>query len=194
MKNFRFKGSGKAVFQKIEQVLENTVIHRRPFVMYQGKWPFVVLGPDTEGNAVIRAGYAEQSLIKKAPVYIATVGGGYIADSEGVPIEELAGGDVPEEMAGLKVFHMSPMRPLTVTARKGGPPLHEAIPEALEHYGDDATAVIETPDEAHWIISVLKYLDESDRFSGDPMMEYFHSQLARNTGANSNGHDARFKH
>jgi hypothetical protein len=194
MKNFRFKGNSEEIFRKIEQVLEQTVIHRRPFVIYQGKWPFVVLGADKKGNSVIRAGYAEQSLIKKAPVYIATVGGDYIAGSEGIPIEELAGGDVPEEVAGLKVFHMSPMRPVTVTARKDGPPLKEAVSEALERYDDNATAVIETPDEAHWIISVLKYLDESDRFSGDPVMEHFYSRLARNTDANIAGRDIRFKH
>jgi len=194
MKNFRFKGNSEEIFRTIEQVLEKTVIHRRPFVIHQGKWPFVVLGANKKGNSVIRTGYAEQSLIKNAPAYIATVGGDYIAGSEGVPIEELAGGDVPEEIAGLKVFHMSPIRPVTVTDRKDGHPLKEAVPEVLELYSDDATAIIETPDEAHWIISVLKYLDESDRFSGDPVMDYFHSRLARNTGANSAGHNIRFKH
>lgn len=173
MKNTKFKHHNRLMLDKIDKVVAETIIHKRPFSMDYGVWHFVVLGPDGNGKTAIRTGSAEQARIRQAPVYIATLGGPHIAEGEGMPIEELAGGDVPEELAGLKVFNLSPLRPLSVTAQRAGPPLEKALDEVMELYQGNETAIIETPDQAYWALSVLKYLDESDRIFPDPLMTRF---------------------
>jgi len=194
MKHIGLKATDKDLLRKVEQVTEETVIHRKPFTMKQGVWPFVVFGPDSEGLSVIRVGNAEQAKIKTASLYIATLGGDHIPESEGVPIEELAGDDFPEELAGLKVFNISPLRPLTITTKKMGPPIRDAVSEILDFYSDKSTAIIETPDESYWALSVLKYLDESDRFFPDPMLEDFYSRIGQSAIKNRNIQGSNFKH
>lgn len=167
------------MLKKVERTLEETLIHRRPFEMRGGEWPFVVIGPAEDGAAVIRTGKAEQSRIQHTPVYIATLGGPHIPEADGIPIEELADGDVPKELEGLKIFQLSPMRPLVVSARRKSPSVQQALEETLElHQGSDS-AIIETPDESFWALSVLKYLDESDRFFPDPVVADFYARLGQ---------------
>ena len=177
MKRVTLRSKNGELLKKVEKALAETVIHRRPRYVSNGAWPFVVFGPDKGANAVIRTGNAQQSLIHSTPVYLATVGGDHIPDSQGIPIEELAAGDVPEELVGLKVFQLSPMRPLTIISKRIGPPIKSAVQEILELHKENDTAIIETPDEAFWTLSVLKYLDESDRFFPDPVLENFYSRL-----------------
>ncbi len=173
--------------KKVEQVLNETVIHKKPFVFEQGRWPFVVFGAGSKNSSVIRTGYAQQTVIRKAPIYIATLAGNHIPDSEGMPIEELVGDDIPKEIAGLKVFHLNPMRPLTITAKKTGPAPKNARSEITDIYKDDnSTAIIETPDEAYWSLSLLKYLDEIDKFSMDPVMDNFYSRLGQHASTRKN--------
>ncbi|TBR20840.1 MAG: hypothetical protein EPO63_09300 [Candidatus Nitrosotenuis sp.] len=167
--------------EKAQEVLEGTIVHRRPFHVEEGIWHFVVVGPHANGASVIRAGTAEQARIQAAPIYIATLGGPHIPDTGGIPIEEFASGDLPGELAGLKIFHLSPLRPLSVTSRRQGPSMDEAVAETLERFKGVETAVIETPDEAYWALSVLKYLDESDLFFPDPVLTRFYSRIGFNT-------------
>ncbi|MDH5541617.1 MAG: hypothetical protein OEY64_01500 [Nitrospinota bacterium] len=194
MKHIGLKASDRELLKKVEQVTEETVVHRRPFLVKHGVWPFVVFGPDTAGLSVIRVGAAEQAKIKTASVYIATVGGDHIPDSESVPIEELAGSDIPEELAGLKVFSISPLRPLSITTKKGGPPIRDAASEILDFYTDKSTAIIETPDESYWALSVLKYLDDADRFFPDPMLEDFYSRIGQSALRTRNAEGNNYRH
>ncbi len=177
MKRVRLRHNDRAKMEKAEQVLAGTRIHRRPFTINAGVWRFMVVGPDKRGMSVIRTGSAEQARVAAAPLYIATLGGPHIPESAGVPLEEFSSGDLPEELAGLRIFHLAPLRPLSVAARRQGPPVGEAVDEILGRCAEDDTAVIETPDEAYWALSVLKYLDESDRFFPDPVMAEFYSRL-----------------
>lgn len=179
MRRISLKGNSPKIDKKVEKVLAETVVHRNPFIINEGVWPFVVFGPDSKGQSVIRVGTAEQMKIHTSPVYIATLGGPHIPDADGVPIEELSEDDVPEELHGLKVFHVSPMRPISVSEKKGGPPIKDALSEIRDFYKDEGTALIETPDESYWILSVLKYLDESDRFFPDQVLMDFNSRLGR---------------
>jgi len=180
MKRVGLRSKNAELLKKAEQALAETVIHRRPFFINGGVWPFVVFGGDKDGNTVIRTGHAEQALVQGAPLYLATVGGAHIPDSAGIPIEELAGGDVPGELAGLMVFQLSPMRPLTIaskTSKRGSANMNDAASEILELHRGNNAAIIETPDEAFWALSVLKYLDETDRFFPDPVVADFYSRL-----------------
>ncbi|MEE8484611.1 MAG: hypothetical protein V3S46_08435 [Nitrospinota bacterium] len=181
MKRIHLKANDRKVLEKVERVIAETVVHRRPFEVTHGVWPFVVFGPDANGNAAIRVGSAEQARIQSAPIYIATLGGPHIPDSEGIPLEELAGDDIPEELKGMMVFQMSPMRPLSIQTKRQGPPIKEAVSEVCDFYKGNDTAVIETPDESYWAVSVLKYLDETDKFFPDPVLSDFYSRLG-NTG------------
>lgn len=194
MKSFYFRGKNPELIKKVEQVMEETIIHRWPFMVQHGKWPFVVFGPYSKEGSIVRVGLAEQTIIKKVPVYIATLGGEHIPDFEGMPVEELAGGDIPDEIAGLKVFHLSPLRPISIANKKSGPPVVKAVDEILELYNDKVTAVIETPDESYWILSILKYLDESDQLSLDPVMNDFFSHMKRNHGPSRFGYGPFYKH
>ena len=49
--------------------------------------------------------------------------------------------------------------------------------EIIEFYKGNDSAVIETPDEAYWALSVLKYLDEIDRLFPGPVLADFYSKL-----------------
>lgn len=183
MGKLEFRLKDKRFLKKLEQVLAETVVHRRLFRMLDGVWPFVVFGPDGKGNTVVRDGSAEQYRIQKMPVYIATVGGAHVPDSQGVPIEELASGDLPAEMEGLKIFHLAPVRPLEVTTKKVIPGVGKNVTgELLDFYGGTDSAIIETPDESYWAISVIKYLDENDRVFPSPLLSEFYSRLGFDSG------------
>jgi hypothetical protein len=194
LKHLNLKGKDLELLKKAEEAIAETVVHRNPFITESGIWPFVVVGPDDKGMSVIRTGSAEQAKIQASPLYIATLGGDYLPDSDGVPIEELAEGDFPEELAGLTVSNITPLRPLSITSKKAGPPMPEALDEVLDFYMDNRTAIIETPSEAYWALSVLKYLDESDRFFPDPVLENFYSKIGQNATRYKNSSGSRFSH
>lgn len=182
MKRVSLRHGDRKKMDKAQEVLEGTIVHRRPFHVEDGIWHFVVVGPHANGMSSIRTGTAEQARIQAAPIYIATLGGPHIAETDGIPIEEFASGDLPAELAGLRIFHLSPLRPLSITARRQGPPMNEAVAEAMERYKGNETAIIETPDEAYWALSVLKYLDESDLFFPDPVLSRFYSRIGHGAG------------
>jgi len=187
MKHFSIRSQTEKMQNKIIEVISETVIHRRQKKIIEGIWPFVVFGPGEDGSTVVRVGKAEQMRIHTAPVYIATLSGPHISESDGIPIDEIAGDEVPEELKGMSLCQMSPMRPLLVTSERNGPPVEEAVDEILELYKGNDIAVIETPQERYWVLSVLKYLDESDRFFPDPVVSNFYSRLghSRPHGFNS---------
>ena len=192
MKHINLKAEEREIIKKAEQAIAETIVHRQPFITESGIWPFVVIGPDDNGMSVIRVGSAEQSKIQASPLYIATLGGDYIPDSDGVPIEELTDGDIPEEMAGLSVFNVTPLRPLSISLKKAGPPLPDGLDEVLDIYKDDRTAIIETPSESYWALSVFKYLDESDRFFPDPVLENFYSKIGAQASRQKNISGSRY--
>jgi len=191
MRRYGLENDDKKLLAKIEETINETVIHKHPFRMSMGRWPFVVFGASSKESSIIRVGLAEQTIIKKAPLYIATLGGDHVPDSEGVPVEELAGEDVPEDIIGMKIFRLNPIRPISISQKKKGSSTKAVIDELLETYTDEDVAIIETPNEAYWVLSVLKYLEETDKFSGDPLMERFYSMAGRSTLSQS---QSLFKH
>lgn len=187
MKHFSIRSQNRETQKKAERVLAETVIHRRQMKVTDGVWPFVVFGPGTDGGTVVRVGQAEQMRIHRAPVYIATLGGPHLPELEGIPVEEIADGDVPDEIKGMKIYDVSPMRPLTISSKYNGPPAKEAADELIDFYKGNDTAIIETPEEEYWVLSVLKYLDENDRFFPDKVLSNFYSRLGHAGSFGSSG-------
>jgi len=160
------------VRRKVEETLEKTVIHQRQADLALGRWDFVVFGPSTgEKRAVVRVGVAQQATIQSAGVYVASVGDpAAIGFSGMMSIEELAGDDVSEELHGLEVYHVAPLRPLSVSEKRYGEDLDRMREKVLEDYSDVNTAIIETPDEQAWSLAALKYLNECDDLMPDPLI------------------------
>lgn len=158
--------------QKVENTMANTIIHQRQRELILGRWDFVVFGPSlNKEEAVLRVGVAEQMVIQEASVYIASVGDPEAVGQPGMmSIEELAGGDVSDDLKGLEVYHVSPLRPMNIIDKRKGPDLDRMRDQALEEFSERNTAIIETPDQEAWSLSALKYLSECDDTLSDPVM------------------------
>lgn len=165
--------------RKVEETIAGTVIHQRQFELAPGRWDFVVFGPSPGSKrAVLRVGAAEQMMIRQASVYIASVGDpGRVGQGGMMSLDELTGGDVSEELAGLDVYHVSPLRPMEITGKRTGEDLDRMRGEALEEFGDRNVAIIETPDEEAWALSALKYLDECDETFPDRFISTIRSRM-----------------
>jgi len=109
--------------------------------------------------------------VETALVYVASVGNPDEVGAGGMPIEEFAQGDVPSELQGLEIYQIDPLRPLKILDKRQGPPPSEAAEAVMEEFRDKNVAVIESPDESFWSLSVLKYLQECDRFFPDSLTE-----------------------
>jgi hypothetical protein len=120
---------------------------------------------------VVREGCAVHLRIESALVYIAAMGDPEVIGGGGMPIEEFAQGDIPPELKGLEIYHIDPVRPLTILEKRKGPPVSEAADRILGEYENKNIAVIETPHEQYWSVSVLKYLRECDQFFPDALTE-----------------------
>jgi len=167
------------LWKKVEETIEKTVIHQRQMELVPNRWDFAVFGPSADGKkAVLRVGVAEQSLIHKAPTYIATVGDPDRVGTSGmISIEELAGGDVSDELKGLEVYHVSPLRPISINRKVEAESIGKMRDEVLEELEGRNVAIIETPDETAWSVSVLRYLNECDEMFPDPVMSIIRSKM-----------------
>lgn len=186
MRKIGFKTDQENLRRKVEETLEKTIIHQRQKELAIGRWDFVVFGPSSkvEGGAVLRVGIAEQMVIQNASIYIAAIGSPDAIGREGImTIEELAGDDISDELRGLEVYHMSPIRPLQIVSKREGESLDKMRDIVFDEFGDSNTAIIETPDEAAWSLSALKYLDECDEYFPDPLISRIRSRM-RDTSIN----------
>jgi hypothetical protein len=161
-----------AVKRRVGETLEKTVIHRRQTELTVGRWDFLVFGPKSDGSgAVARLCVAEQALIERAAVYLATVGDPDRVGRRGrLSIEELTGDDCPDEMRGLMIYHVSPLRPMTVVERREATDVDRLRDLVFAEFGERNVAIIEAPDEAAWGIAALRYLDECDEVFPDPVL------------------------
>lgn len=161
--------------KKIKKIVEGTNIIQRQLELACGHWDFVVFGPK-KNNLVIREGYAQHMKILDASAYVVSVAGNtnYSGNAYGnalpIPIEDLVAGDIPDELKGLDVLNVDPLRPLSINFKKTVPSLKGE--KLLQNdYADKNIAIIQTPDEKYWAISVLKYLNECDQFFPDFLNE-----------------------
>ena len=171
MPKFKLKAEDWEVYQKAQEIFEKSQILKRQLELELGRWNFVVFGPRGEEQTIIREGCAVHLRIENAVVYVAAVGNPDEVGSGGMPIEEFAQGDVPSELKGLEIYHIDPLRPLKILDKRQGPPPSEAAEAVMEEFRDKNVAVIESPDESFWSLSVLKYLQECDRFFPDSLTE-----------------------
>ncbi|VAX21502.1 hypothetical protein MNBD_NITROSPINAE02-2118 [hydrothermal vent metagenome] len=175
-----FKASQESLRRKVDETLEKTIIHKRQKELAIGRWDFVVFGPSQKagGDAVLRIGAAETMVIQNASIYVASIGSPEVIGHEGMmAIEELAGEDISDELRGLEVYHMAPIRPLQVVSKREGMSLDKMRDAVFDEFGDANTAIIETPDEAAWSLSVLKYLGECDEYFPDPLISRIRSRM-----------------
>ena len=86
-------------------------------------------------------------------------------------IADFAQGDIPDELRDLEIYQVDPVRPLKIFEKRTLPFSAHIEDEILEQFEEKNIAVIETPDERYWSLSVLKYLWECDRFFPDSLTE-----------------------
>lgn len=158
--------------RKVAETIEGTVIHQRQGELTYGRWDFAVFGPAARGRkAALRVGAAEQMMIQRAAVYLAAVGDPEQVGGPGMmTIEELSGGDIPDELAGLEMYHVAPLRPIEIIRNEKAESLDHLRDMVFAEFGGRNIAIIETPDEAAWSVSVLRYLHETDELLSDPVM------------------------
>lgn len=171
MPNFQLRPKDKKTYEKIKEILQETKILKTQDDLQYGHWDFVVVGPSSKTNTVIRKGYAQQARILSSPVYLATIMSPNDATGgSGIPIEEIISG-VPEDLMGMEVLQIDPVRPFSIDNQSEGPDLKEAVKQVMKRYDNENIAIIETPDEKYWGISVMKYLNDFDRAFPDSVTE-----------------------
>jgi len=171
MPDFKLKTEHRETYQKVEEIFEQSRILKRQLELELGRWNFVVFGPQGNEHTIIREGSAVHMRVNEALLYIATLGNPEEVGMRGMPIGEFAQGDVPMELRDLEIYQIDPLRPLTIFDKRKGPHPSEATERIMEEFQDKNIAVIETPDESYWSLSVLKYLKECDQFFPDALTE-----------------------
>jgi len=171
MPKFKLKAEDWEIYQKVQEIFKQSQVLKRQLELELGRWNFVVFGPKGKEKTIIREGCAVHLRIDNALVYVATMGSPDEVGARGMPIEEFAQGDIPSELKGLEIYQIDPLRPLKIFDKRSGPPPSEAAEAVMEEFRDKNIAVIETPDESYWSLSVLKYLQECDRFFPDSLTE-----------------------
>ena len=171
MPHFELRAEDRVIHEKVEDIIRHTKVLKRQLDLEVGRWSFVVFGPHDDGHTIVREGCALHLRIESGLVYVAAMGDPEVLGVGGMPIEEFAQGDIPPELKGLEIYHIDPVRPLTIFDKRKGPPASEAAETILDEYQDKNIAVIETPHEQYWSVSVLKYLRECDQFFPDALTE-----------------------
>lgn len=158
--------------KKLAEIMEGSIVHHRQRELAPGKWDMAVFGPSRKKKgAVLRVCVAEQMVIQNASVYLAAVGDPHLIGRPGMALlEDLAGGDLPEDLYGLEVYNVTPLRPISVIEKRDGADIDSMRELALREFSDKNITLIETPDEEAWSLAVLKYLDEIDEIFPDPLM------------------------
>ncbi len=175
MPKIELQPKNEEMLKKVKQIVEGTNVVQRQLELAHGHWDFVVFGT-SKNNMVFREGYAQHVKILDASAYVMSVVD--IASCRGrshsgafpVPLEELVANDIPEDLKGLNVLNVDPLRPLSINFEKTVS-LSKGEKLNQDNYADKNIAIIQTPDEKYWAISVLKYLNECDQFFPDFLNE-----------------------
>ena len=173
MPKIKVRTRDQKVYEKIVEAYEQTVILQRQRRLTYGHWDFVVFGQTDNDETVLREGYAEQAVIKRVPIYIASLVQPGLTNVNGIPIEEFIEEDVPEKYKGLEIIHVDPLRPLTIKKRETVPGASRAPDQICRDYEHLNIAIIHSPHESDWMIAVMKYLRECDQAFPDPVQETF---------------------
>jgi hypothetical protein len=168
----KLRAKDQAVFDKITEAYEKTEIVQRQRQLTAGRWDFVVFGDSEKNQHVFREGFAEHAAIKRAPIYVASLAQSGLTNVNGVPIEEFVEEDVPEKYQGLEIVQVDPLRPLTVI-KKDKYSGKKGADKIFKIYESANIAIIRSPHESDWMISVMKYLNECDQNFPDPVQQIF---------------------
>ena len=172
MPKFKLRAKDQVVFDKITEAYEKTEIVQRQRQLTAGRWDFVVFGASEKNQTVFREGFAEHATIKRAPIYIASLAQSGLTNVNGIPIEEFIEEDVPEKYQGLEIVQVDPLRPLNIIKKDkySGKKSEDKI---CKEYEAANIAIIRSPQESDWMISVMKYMNESDQNYPDSVQQIF---------------------
>ncbi len=188
MPRLKLKPKNQESFKKIQEALEGTSIIQRQKSLTYGRWDFVVYGPSSKKETVLRQGFAEHASIQRAPLYIATLADPGKAGVGGVPLEELLpDNDIPEEYDGLEIIQIDPIRPLTIIKKQSFPELKKAEDMIAKKFESENTAIIKSLREEDWVISVMKYLNETDEYFPDLIQTNFRNEVQQRNILSKNG-------
>ena len=179
MPKIKLRAKDQAIYDKITEAYEKTEIIQRQPKLAIGRWDFVVFGESDNTDFVIREGFAEHASIKRAPIYIASLAESGLTNVNGIPIEEFVEEDVPEKYSGLEIIQVDPLRPLTVV-KKDTYAGKKGLDKICREYESVNIAIIRSPHETDWMISVMKYLNECDQSFPDPVQQAFSSRSSNN--------------
>jgi hypothetical protein len=175
----KLRAKDQVIFDKITEAYEKTEIVQRQRQLKPGRWDFVVFGDAEKNQTVFREGFAEHASIKRAPIYIASLAQGGLTDVNGIPIEEFIEEDIPEKYQGLEIIQVDPLRPLTII-KKNNYSGKKGADKVCKEYEDANIAIIRSPHESDWMISVMKYLNECDQNFPDPVQQAFSGRSSNN--------------
>ncbi len=176
MPKMGIKAKSQKALELIEKAIEETVIIQRQRSLIIGRWDFVVFGLGKKNEVVSRKGYAEQATIKRAPVYVASLGDSSLTQGQGIPIEELVEEDLPEEYMGLEVYQINPLRPLVIEEKRKEEGGTKVIDKIVKEYESENIAIIQAPKDKDWPIAVLKYLTLCDKDFPDAALQAFYAK------------------
>jgi len=175
----KLRAKDQVIFDKLTEAYEKTEIIQRQRELSAGRWDFVVFGGSGKNQTVLREGFAEHASIKRAPIYIASLSQSGLTDVNGIPIEEFIEEDIPEKYKGLEIIQVDPLRPLNIIKKET---YHgkKGADKIFSEYEDVNIAIIRTPHETDWMISVMKYLNDCDQNFPDAVQQAFLSQSSKN--------------
>lgn len=175
MPQFKFKAKTEKSIQEITDAIEQTQILKKQERLTYGRWDFAVFGPSGKRQTILRVGYAENATIHRVPAYVASLAEPGWMNLPGVPIEEFISEDVPEKYRGLEIIQIDPLRPLKISENRKYPGIAKAADQISREFEDQNIAVIQSPDEGDWVLSVIKYLNECDQAFPDPIVQSLNS-------------------
>ncbi len=188
MPRLKLKPKNQKSFEKIQKALEGTSIIQRQESLTYGRWDFVVYGPSSKKETILRQGYAEHASIQRAPLYVATLADPGNTGIGGVPLEELLPeNEIPKEYEGLEIIQIDPIRPLTITEKQSLPELNKAEDVIGKKFESKNTAIIKSLKAEDWVISVMKYLNETDKFFPDLIQTNFHNEVLQRNSFSGKG-------
>ena len=80
--------------------------------------------------------------------------------------------DIPEKYHGLEIIQVDPLRPLTII-KKENYSGKNGEGKICAEYEEANIAIIRSPHETDWMISVMRYLNECDQNFPDPIQQAF---------------------
>lgn len=178
MPRIKLKAKDQKTFDRLKKAVDATVVIQKQKTLTYGRWDFVVMGAAETKRMIVRVGYAEQTKIHRAPLYVASLGKPGWMNMNSVPIEEFIGEDFPEEYQGLEIYQLDPIRPLKISEKKSVPLNVRTTDQICREYENQNIALIQAPRDADWAIAVMKYLHECDQVFPDLIQESFLTQAS----------------